>query len=258
MGLDVLRYPSVCLQLATPHILLGIFGEPDSRFDDLLARSVAACASLGHEVVPYRELEIIWLRSLWRNEIPGRELEEVAHKTALGNPIDLLNGARDDAYAHTHAVMYYTDFGNWRKPLPRPTEEFLAESGAVLARALVIEDYDLAAEALMAWPLTSSSWSSAATFGFRSPHLSRGKGRVSSGRTAGFKAVIGDGWRRKNQTRIGVILPHCIRDGDAVRVVSQAWNGSTIRDCWPAIFERIDRGPASADPQDRRSLGAGI
>ena len=167
MGLDVLRYPSVCLQLATPHILLGIFGEPDSRFDDLLARSVAACASLGHEVVPYRELEIIWLRSLWRNEIPGRELEEVARKTALGNPIDLLNGARDDAYAHTHAVMYYTDFGNWRKPLPRPTEEFLAESGAVLARALVIEDYDLAAEALMAWPLTSSSWSSAATFGFR-------------------------------------------------------------------------------------------
>ncbi len=91
----------------------------------------------------------------------------MARKTALGNPIDLLNGARDDAYAHTHAVMYYTDFGNWRKPLPRPTEEFLGESGAVLARALVIEDYDLAAEALMAWPLTSSSWSSAATFGFR-------------------------------------------------------------------------------------------
>jgi hypothetical protein len=35
------------------------------------------------------------------------------------------------------------------------------------SRALVIEDYDLAAEALMAWPLTSTPWSSAATFGFR-------------------------------------------------------------------------------------------
>jgi hypothetical protein len=63
--------------------------------------------------------------------------------------------------------MYYTDFGNWQKPLPRTTEEFLGESAAVLARALVIEDYDLAAEALMAWPLTSSVWSSAAAFGFR-------------------------------------------------------------------------------------------
>jgi hypothetical protein len=167
MGWDVLRYPSVCLQLATPHILLGRLGRQDSHFDDLLARTEAACASRGHEVVPYRELEIIWLRSLWRNENPGRELEETARKTAMGNPIDLLNGTRDDAYAHTHAVMYYTDFGNWQKPLPRPTEEFLGESAAVLARALIIEDYDLAAEALMAWPLTSSVWSSAAAFGFR-------------------------------------------------------------------------------------------
>jgi hypothetical protein len=59
MGLDILRYPSVCLQLATPHILLSIFGDRNSHFDDLLARTEAACASQGHEVVPYRELEII-------------------------------------------------------------------------------------------------------------------------------------------------------------------------------------------------------
>jgi hypothetical protein len=167
MAWDVLRHPSVCLQLATPHILLGILGRPDSRFDDLLARSEAARASRGHEVVPYRELEIIWLRSLWRNQIPGRELEETARKTAMGNPIDLLNGTRDDAYAHTHSVMYSTDFGNWQRPLPRPAGEFLGESAAVLARALIVEDYDLAAEALMAWPLTSTAWSPAAAFGFR-------------------------------------------------------------------------------------------
>lgn len=167
MGWDVLRYPSVCLQLATPHILLGILGFEDTQFDGLLGRSAAACASRGHEVVPYRELEVIWLQSLWRTESPGRELEETACKTALGNPIDLLNGTRDDAYAHTHALMYYTDFGNWQKALPRPAEEFLGESAVVLARALIAEDYDLAAEALMAWPLTSSVWSPAAAFGFR-------------------------------------------------------------------------------------------
>lgn len=167
MRWDILRYPSVCLQLATPHILLGALGRKDSTFDDLLAQSEMAGASRGHEVVPYRELEIIWLRSLWRNEHPGRECEETARRTALGSPIDLLNGTRDDAYAHTHAVMYYTDFGSWQKPLPRPKQEFLGESAAVLARALITEDYDLAAEALMAWPLTSSAWSPAAAFGFR-------------------------------------------------------------------------------------------
>jgi hypothetical protein len=167
MAWDILRYPSVCLQLATPHILLDILGHKDTNFNDLLACTEAAYATRGHEVVPYRELEIIWLRSLWCNEIPGPEFEEIARKTALGNSIDLLNGTREDAYAHTHSVMYYTDFGNWQKPLPRRTKEFLNESAALLARALVIEDYDLAAEVLMAWPLTSSSWSPAAAFGFR-------------------------------------------------------------------------------------------
>jgi hypothetical protein len=164
---DLLRYPSVCLQLATPHILLGMLGCGDPEFNRLLGRAATAGASRGHELVPYRELEVIWLQSLWRAEDPGHELEETGRKTALGNPIDLLNGTRDDAYAHTHAVMYYTNFGNWQRTLPRRAEEFLHESAVVLARALIVEDYDLAAEALMAWPLTSSVWSSAAAFGFR-------------------------------------------------------------------------------------------
>ncbi len=164
---DVLRYPSTCLQLATPHILLNSLGREDSRFESLLRSAETAGASKGHELVPYRELEIVWLSSLWRNEVPGPELEEIGRRTALGNAIDLLNGTREDAYAHTHTLMYYTDFGRWRRPLPRPAEDFLGESAAVLARALVVEDYDLAAEALMAWPLTSSPWSPSAAFGFR-------------------------------------------------------------------------------------------
>ncbi len=167
MRWDVVRYPTVCLQLATPHILLSALGRGDASFDHLLAQSWSASARAGHEVVPYRELELLWLRSLWRDEDPSAEFEAVAAKTALGNPIDLLNGTREDAYALTHAVMYYTDLGGWQRRLPRPREEILDESAAVLARALMVEDYDLAAEALMAWPQLSSTWSPAAAFGFR-------------------------------------------------------------------------------------------
>ena len=167
MRWDVVRYPSVCLQLATPHILLSALGHADPDFDDLLAQSWSASARAGHEVVPYRELELLWLHSLWRNAEPGPACEQIARRTALGNPIDLLNGTRDDAYAHTHAAMYATNFGDWQVRLPRPRDEVLDEAGSVLARALVIEDYDLAAEALMAWPLLSSSWSPGAAFGFR-------------------------------------------------------------------------------------------
>ncbi|MBW7964515.1 DUF6895 family protein [Bradyrhizobium sp. BR 10261] len=167
MRWDVVRYPSVCLQLATPHILLSALGHADPGFDELLARSWSASARAGHEVVPYRELEVLWLDALWRSERPGPVCEEIARRTALGNPIDLLNGTRDDAYAHTHAPMYATNFGAWQVTLPRPSGEFLDEAGSVLARALVVEDYDLAGEALMAWPLLSSHWSPAAAFGFR-------------------------------------------------------------------------------------------
>src|SRR5215472_6410991 len=100
MRWDVLRYPSVCLQLATPHILLAKLGCEDSQFNGLLGRAATASASRGHELVPYRELEVIWLQSLWSSESPGRELEQTARKTTLENPIDLLNATRDDAYAH--------------------------------------------------------------------------------------------------------------------------------------------------------------
>jgi hypothetical protein len=167
MAWDVLRHPSVCLQLATPHILLRLMGYPDDRWDRLLALAEATSVSRAHEVVPYRELELLWLHSLWHRQLPGPEFDMVATKTALANSIDLLNGTRDDAYAHTHAIMYYTDFGRWQRSLPRPAAEVLDDSAAVLARALLSEDYDLAAEALMAWPLLSRPWSAAAAFGFR-------------------------------------------------------------------------------------------
>lgn len=197
MRWDVVRYPSVCLQLATPHILLGALGRGDARFDALLAESAAASISESHEVVPYRELELMWLKALWRNEAPGPSLAETARKTALGRAIDLLNGTREDAYAHTHAAMYYTDFGNWQGRLPRPTHEFLDESAFVLARALVIEDYDLAAEALMAWPLLSTEWSPAAAFAFRVVASLEDKvGFLPAGRSASSQLLRLDGHDR--------------------------------------------------------------
>ena len=162
---DVCRYPTVALQLATPHILLSALGNGDAAFDGLLAESVRHAA--GHEVVPYRELEVMWLHAVWQARLPDERLAGTARRTALGVPIDLLGGTREDAYAHTHAPMYFTDFSNWRRPLPRRRQDFLGESAAVLARALIVEDYDLAAEALMGWPLFGARWSSIASFGFR-------------------------------------------------------------------------------------------
>jgi hypothetical protein len=74
--------------------------------------------------------------------------------------MDLLNGSREDAYAFTHALMYVDAF-------PRPRRAVLAEAGGALARYLDGQDYDLAGELLLAWPLAGAPWSEAASFAFR-------------------------------------------------------------------------------------------
>ena len=48
--------------------------------------------------------------------------------------------------------MYLTDFGHAPAALPRPTAVILAEAEALLARALLLNDFDLAAELVMVWP----------------------------------------------------------------------------------------------------------
>jgi hypothetical protein len=159
-------HPTSCLQLAIPHVLLSRMGLRDSRFDRVLALSTESLAHSGQEVVPHRALERMWIKSVWNQASPGRAFEDAALNSVLNHPLDLLWGTREDAYAHTHTLMYFTDFGNSPRLMPRPRSEILAESAAVLARSLLVEDYDLTAEVLMAWPLTSAPWSPTATFGF--------------------------------------------------------------------------------------------
>jgi hypothetical protein len=159
--------PTICLQLAMPHVLLSRLGLRDSRFDRLLTLSIASPAHEGQEVVPYRALERMWIRSVWGEAAPEPAFDAAACNSVLNHPLDLLWGTREDAYAHTHTLMYFTDFGYSPRPLPRPREEILGESQAVLARSLLLADYDLTAEVLMAWPFTSAPWSPAAAFGFR-------------------------------------------------------------------------------------------
>jgi hypothetical protein len=159
-------HPTICLQLAMPHILLSQLGLRDPRFDRLLALSAESLSHRGKEVVPHRVLEGMWLKSKWSETLLGTEFDAAALNSVLNHPLDLLWGTSEDAYAHTHTFMYFTDFGYSVRPLPRPRSEILGESAGVLARSLFLEDYDLAAEVLMAWPLTSAPWSPAAIFGF--------------------------------------------------------------------------------------------
>ena len=81
--------------------------------------------------------------------------------------MDLLGATRDDIYAFTHALMYVRDFNIRPARLPRRRDVILEEAEVMLARCLDDEDYDLAGEILLSWPLTGEKWSTTAAFAFR-------------------------------------------------------------------------------------------
>ena len=166
--LGVCLEPALALDYAQAHIYLTRLGYPDLAFDAVLRQSLNSQVSGGRELPPYRMLEQEWLVSTWsgvRSNIDKKH--PLLRHSVLGRPLDLLSGSREELYAFTHALIYVTDFSLLPRPLPRRPSEILAEAESALARCLDEEDYDLGGEILLAWPLTGTSWSTAATFGFR-------------------------------------------------------------------------------------------
>ncbi len=161
--------PAMALEHATAHICLNRLDFYDPDFDAMLDLSVAAVASDGRERMPHRMLEREWLKQGWLfpEGLPRlRAGAQMAH-CALACTMDLLAGAREDMCSFTRALMVLRDFNLYPRPLPRARETLLAEAEGMLARCLAEEDYALAAEVLMAWPLTGTGWSAAGAFGFR-------------------------------------------------------------------------------------------
>jgi hypothetical protein len=165
--LDMALHPTMCLHFAVPHILLTKLGYRDSGFDALLGSCMRSRARHGHERPPFASLEQRWLASLWTDVGPGRDWRADLRNSVLHRPMDILGGLREDGYAFTHLLMYCSDFGFRPSDLPRPRSVILGEASSLLAKCLDTEDYDLAGEVLMAWPLLDARWNAAATFGFR-------------------------------------------------------------------------------------------
>jgi hypothetical protein len=169
MLLGICLEPALALDYAAAHLCLSRLGYPDANFDALLREALEAQSSGGRERVPHRALEQAWLMK--GSSEPSADRQHIwngVRESVLNRPMDLLNGSRDDLYAFTHSLMYVSDFNISPRRLPRNRSVIRAEAEAALARCLDEQDYDLAGEILLAWPLTSAtSWSAVAAFGFR-------------------------------------------------------------------------------------------
>jgi len=161
--------PALAFDYSLAHIVLNRLGYPDAGFDKLLNQCRAAQAHASRERVPHRMLEQEWINSLWKESgfSEHRRLEHLARLSILNHPLDVFAATDDDLYAFTHAIMYVTGFQHNPALLPRSRVTLLAEAEAVLVRCLDAQDYDLAGEILLAWPLTGKHWSPIATFAFQ-------------------------------------------------------------------------------------------
>jgi hypothetical protein len=164
MQAGVCLTPSLALDYGQAHLCLSRIGHVDESFDNMLRLAFSGQAGGARERLPHRQLEQEWLQIAWS---PGRKCKSVnIRNSAIGRPLDLIGSNRDDFYAFTHALMYGTDLGVTQLRLPRSRTAISAEADAALAHCLDTEDYDLAGEVLLTWPMTGIPWSSVATFGF--------------------------------------------------------------------------------------------
>jgi hypothetical protein len=147
------------------HGCLQQVGCTDAAFDELARTALGSSAAGAAERVPYRLLDVAWIRHL---VLGDAELDHPALPVSpIAQGVDLVATTIDDAYAFSHALPYATDFG--RRPLPGwadgPWLSGIAD--ALILKSLDEDDLDLLGELLMAPALLRTPWTSVQWFGWQ-------------------------------------------------------------------------------------------
>ena len=162
MLLNICLKPALALDYAHAHICLHYLGYPNEKFDAALRDALESEAADGIERMPYRQLEREWLRGIWNNHFDKASFQFWIPISCLNHKVDLFIESADSVYSLTHAIMY-TAFGG--KKIPNvDTDELLQRVEALLVRYMDEQDYDIAGELLMAWPLLKKPMSPIAMF----------------------------------------------------------------------------------------------
>jgi hypothetical protein len=151
MFLNVCLKPALALDYAHSHICLSYLGYPDIKFDDALKDALNSEAANGIERPPYRMLEREWLRSIWEGKPTKDGFDFWMPLSCLNNQVDLFSDGSDGVYALTHAIMYTAFWGEEISNLNITKQLSTVET--LLVRFMDEQNYDIAGELLMAWPL---------------------------------------------------------------------------------------------------------
>lgn len=161
MQLNTCLKPSLALDYAHAHICMHYAGYRDEKFDTILSASLQSSAFEGIERTPYRMMEREWLMSIWNKEY-ANNIRFWIPLSCLKHPVDLFSESTDGAYAITHAVMYGA-FGN--NTIADINLDILFDTiESLLVRYMDEQNYDIAGELLIAWPILKRKMSPIAAF----------------------------------------------------------------------------------------------
>ena len=144
------KNPQYSLVLGLSFICLKKLGLGNKEYERLLKRIILLNKTHTSEKIPFRELDIKWVRYSYDKGDKIQVNNQASSILSLAtSPIYM---SKSDAYAVTHAVMYLTDFGSSTsllKGYDKVNIYQLLHYGLVWC--LGAEDFDLTAELLMAY-----------------------------------------------------------------------------------------------------------
>ena len=160
--IEIVTNPVAVRDHASAHVILSAFGVTDDAFDSVISAALERNRRLSREHPVEDDLEQAWIASLSGTPtISG----ETVQRTALHSGVDLVFGPPEELRALARGIMYATDFGR-RAPKFIRADYVMVLVESALAAALDDNDFVLACELLLAWPLLHTEWTAVSNVAF--------------------------------------------------------------------------------------------
>jgi len=161
----IMRNPQMVTVYGMGHIALTAAGHSDTYFDYVVKKAVGTRLYEASEKIPFRDLDTMWLLSLYDQDNYKVSFDKVAACSILNSNGNVFFFSRSDAYAVTHTIFYLTDFGRVGLPFSVDTKKVGRMIDEIICWNVLSADLDLLGERLICAVLLGEKLSSYALVG---------------------------------------------------------------------------------------------
>jgi hypothetical protein len=144
----LMRFPHTAASLGIAHVILTCLGHEDEAYDYLFRRALNSEPVGAIERLPYRSMDLRWLRGLACPD-KAADVEDLLPHSILTSGAHPVHMSTADTYVLTHSLMYATDFGTHPLPASVDRDRVTGMVDAGIAFHLLTENLDLLGELLL-------------------------------------------------------------------------------------------------------------